>query len=347
MRSRRLRFALFAVIPVAASVFTATAPAHAAASPTETKILWRDQNGAPSGNTKFYVRVENTGGTTPPEICAPNTECAPQTVVTVKFDAATLSLPLRAVDGGNAAITEDFVRDLANQPHYLIATYPGKADTFGSSSDELGLATADFRADPEPSRQGELVTFTFSLSISPSTPSNRKPSGSVAFNDNDGHATGPVHPGLGADLKASWTLGQRTGRWVVNGYYLPSDNEFFLPVGITREHQVLAGEPGATVATVKPTTTRRPVAATNRSGTTAALAPINPGANTSTSLGEISTTVPTFGAFPTTPRVTTPASTDQNEGPPIAVVITTLLALGVLGGIAAFRRYRRSAIDWF
>ena len=37
----------------------------------------------------------------------------------------------------------------------------------------------------------------------------------------------------------------------------------------------------------------------------------------------------------------------KKQGPPLIVVVLTLVALGVLGGIAALRRYRRSAIDWF
>ncbi|HZN12695.1 MAG TPA: hypothetical protein VFB78_00370 [Acidimicrobiales bacterium] len=345
MRSRRLRFALFAVIPLAASVFLTPPPARATEG-TETKLLWLDQSGQPTGITKFYVSVTNTDGSAAPPVCTSGT-CASETLITIKYDGNTFTQPLRKVDPDhtNAALTDPFERDLGVTPHYLTAAYPGKADAFSASNDELGLAVGAFTADPEPGKQGELVTFTLSLSISTATPGDRKPSGAVQFADNDGHASGPVHPQLNAKYEASWTIGQRTGRWVVVANWPGTD--FFLPVRIAREHQVLAGEPGPTSAN-RTTTTRRPTATTNRSGTTVALAPINPGASTSTSLGETSTQ-PTFGAFPTTPRSGSEvaASPKKNEGPPIAVVVTTLLALGVLGGIAAFRRYRRSAIDWF
>ncbi len=354
MRWGRPKFALFAVIAVSAGVLSgAPTPARAQTGPaeTDTVLLWRDQGGQPSGDTKFYVSVRKNEGT-----------ARPTGNVVVTFDgvaqaALDLGAPRPDPDDERASITPDVTLKLGFGPHYFTTHYEG-TDAFEESDDELGLANGRLEVSPEPSQEGTDPTYVFTLVISDKTPTNRRPHGRVAFSDDDGHSTASQssatsHPQIGNDLRAVWRIAQRPGRWTATADYLPSDDgtDFFLPISASRAHQVNP-RPGQTVPATTTTrrttpTTRRPTVTTRRNGTAAPLAPINP-SSTTTPLQESSTTV-TFGSFPTAPRPSGELAANENddEGPPLAVVVTTLLALGVLGGIAAFRRYRHSAVDWF
>ena len=350
MRWSGSQFARFAVIAIAAGVLSGgPVPASRAADPVETDtiLLWRDQSGQPTGPTKFFVSVAATSGT-----------ARPTGTVTVKIDSDTkgpFDLKKDDPDDDHAWITDDFTVDLGIAPHYFITKYQGNY-AFAASDDELGMAVATMDpATPEPSQDGQSVTYTYVLGIWPSSP--RKPTGKVSFSDDDGHTSSPNDPTIGNDLKATWIVSQRglTGgaRWTTTANY-PGDDFYLNPKPVSRAHNVNAPPPGAppatTTSTRKPTvTTRRTTATTRRTGVTSALAPINP--SSTTTPGQGSSTTVTFGSFPTSPPITTDLSASpsnqNNDGPPIAVVVTTLLALGVLGGIAAFRRYRHSAVDWF
>ncbi len=348
MRWRRSKFALFAVAAIAAGVLAiAPPPAHAAAAATATLVFWRGQEGAlqPSGNTTLYVSVSNTAGTSRP---------TGKVVVNLDgTDRPAMDLKHDDPDDARASTTDDFAIDLGTAPHYFVTKYQGDDDTFSPSNDELGLATASMTADPEPSQEGELVTYTFTMSISDKTPLNRRPNGRVAFSDDDGHAS--ESPRQLNDLKATWTVGQRQGRWRTTAIYSRGD-DFFQPTRAVRDHNVTSpptpsggtANNGTTATTKKATATTKPKVSA-KSATTAALAPISPA--TSTTLTGESSTSETFGSFPTTPPSTSDlnalGSKKRNDGPPLAVVVMTLGALGVLGGVAAIRRYRRSSTDWF
>jgi hypothetical protein len=352
MRWWQAQFALFAVIAVAAGLLSGPfVPAHAADPvETETVLLWRDQSGQPAGPTKFFVSVSSAAGTARPNGGS----------VVISLDGKAQP-PIDLIPGQagedpvdpKGRITPDVLIDIGFGPHYFTTRYQGNAD-FKASDDDLGLATAKLEATPEPSQDTDQSTYTFTLAISPSTPLSRRPHGRVAFTDDDGHTTAPNDPFLGDDLQETWRVAQRQGRWTVTADYSPSADgtDFFLPINVTRAHQVNAA-PGVstTTSTTRRTTvtTRRPSTVTTRRNGTAALAPINPSSTTTPPPPNSTNTAAPSGTFPTSPPLSNDLAANQNknDGPPIAVVVTTLLALGVLGGIAAFRRYRRGAVDWF
>jgi hypothetical protein len=340
MRWRSTKFALFAVIAVAAGLAPgAFTPARAAAAATNTTILWREQTEKlqPSGQTKFFVRVESTS--------VPTGKITFRVDNNDPFDRDLKDDP--DSEHPKAAITDDITVFLGEDPHYITAAYkPADANAFAPSTDDLGLAIGGMRVEPDQIKSNETATFTFTMVVNPATPADpqKRPNGRVTFSDEKESTTRSLSPSSDANrLEATWTVVRPPGRWNATAIYSPG-SDFFQPVKAERALQVSA-VPGETTSTTRRTATTKPKASGARTGTTAALAPINPA--TSTTLGPSDTTNITFGAFPTTPRPTTPVSKGNNEGPPIAVVVTTLLALGVLGGVAAFRRYRRSAIDWF
>jgi hypothetical protein len=354
MRWRQPQFALFAVVLAVAIAFGAGAPppAHAADN-TETLLLWRDQDGQPSGQTKFFAVVTTTGATAPNGTVTVKLDDQPETSPTTLHERAPGDeLAADACGNERCAITDDVVLDLGFAAHYLITKFAGNTD-FGASRDDLGFAVAHLEASPEPSSPGQLVEYTFTLDISAATPDDKKPTGRVAFHDDDPdqpHRTDNPHPAL-VNLKATWQTGQRPGRWVMAADYMPGDADPFLPISASRAHNVIAPPPapGETTTTRRPTTTVKPAAIARRTGTTAPLSPINPATTTTLLEG---TTSSSFGSFPTTPQTrdlsAQKTNTDKkNDGPPLVVVVSTLVALGALGGVAAFRRYRRRGIDWF
>ena len=198
--------------------------------------------------------------------------------------AVTLNLTKDDPDDAQGKITDDFVLDLGITPHYFVTKYqPTADDAFTASGDELGMAVATMdTASPEPSQDGQSVTYTFVLGIWPGSP--KKPTGKVAFNDDDGHTSSPNDPSLGNDLKASWIVAQhgqpnQISNWTTTANY-PGD-DVYLPLHAGRAHNVNPPAPGTkavTTTTRKPTaTTVRSTATTARTGSgTAVLAPINP-----------------------------------------------------------------------
>ncbi|MBA3655423.1 MAG: hypothetical protein H0W70_14665 [Actinobacteria bacterium] len=366
MRWRQIRFALFAVAVAATSLFTAPPPARAAAAATETVLFWRprpDQPGQPTGDTTFFVRVRNADGGNRPAGSVKLTLDSHQ----LKVNGSD-SIPLEKDDPDNAhgTITADFRVALGSDPHYFITDFqPSDTAAFAASDDDLGLATADITASPEPSDASEIVTYTFNLHI-PEFGVRHRPKGRVEFTSTDGQHTNPPQPGVAprpdddvminddgsTTLKASWPVRQKQGRWDTTANY-SDDNHIFLPIAASRAHNVSGSSPttAAAVATTRRTSRKTATTIRRTPGTTAVLAPINPATSSSLPDGSSSSSV-TFGDFPTTPGPSSglaanPLNNNKSDGPPLAVVATTLLALGVLGGIAAFRRFRRGSLDWF
>ena len=352
MRWGSLKFALLAVVALlVAAAPGAFVPAHAAAAPTTTFLDW-DGDVQPTNDTSFFVQVKSPGARPPTGDGAP--------AVTVQLDKqqpVEHKLTKDDPDDPKAVLTDTFHLDIGLGPHYILIKYIGNADTFAPSTDELGIATAEMTASPEPTTESQFVTFTFTLNVSDSTPADKRPKGTVAFHDTDPSSKDPDTPSpLAGSLQATWTTQERAGRWTTTGNYSPGSDEFFLPVSASRDHNVNATPggppPPATTTTRRPTPVTTRTTVSGRPRTTAALAPINPTTTSTTPAtpADAGTTVTTFGSFPTAPRPTdqvAASANKKNDGPPIVVVITTLLALGLLGGVAAFRRYRTSGIDWF
>jgi hypothetical protein len=357
MRWAASKFALFAAIAAAFGTFAAPAPAHATTA-TTTLMDWRRQNSnqfSPSGPTSFYVRVTARSGS-----------ARPKGKVTVTWNGnaqAPVNLKDDDAQHPTASITEhDLQFDLRDSggrdvPHYFTAKYtPDDADAFSTSSNDLGIAIGGLTADPEPSKEGQTVTYTFMLAISPA--SGRRPSGHVAFSDDQNHSSDPPHRPLtdvdSTHLKATWTVAQGPSRPHTTAIFAP-DDDVYLPVKAERDHNVTAAPPpppGANTGTTqRPTTgTTKPTVPKGNTPTTGALAPISPSSTAVTSRDDSSTTAETFGEFPTTPSDGgTPSALgakEKRDGPPLAVVVMTLGALGILGAIGGIRRYRKPS-EWF
>jgi hypothetical protein len=358
MRWACSKFALFAVIVLAAGVFVAAPPAHAAPTvDTEVLLLWRDKpDEQPTGQTRFFARV--IGATEKPtgSVIVRLDDRAAETRG-LKDPPAGDALAEDACDGEeHCVISNDVTLDVGLSPHYFRTDFvPAESNvTLKPSVDELGLARGVLDASNETSQDGDLVTYSFHLLIWPGTPQNRRPTSPIRFSDDQGHSTGDSPRQMNSDLKAEWTVSQSTGLVRTTATYPGGGDDIFLPFEASRNHSVEA-KPDAPDNTSKPATTVRRTTTTARRSilrtpTTAALAPINPGPTT-TIAGQTSTTLERFGDFTTISPSTTgqlsAASNNDDEGPPIAVVATTMLALAVLGGVAAFRRYRKGGIDWF
>lgn len=352
MRWGPSKFALFAVVAVA--IIANAPPAKAEAADTEVLLFWRsDKPGEqPTGVTKFFAAVVNADSDTPPT-----------GDVDIKMDNVTKPATLQADPPSDALgqaacgedascrITNDVEFDLALQPHFFSTKYKGVADAFKASEDKLGFARAVLNANKEVSEDGEIVDYTFQLLIWEGTPPEFKPKAPIQFSDDQGN--GPVTRPLNSDLRAVWQVTQRHGFVTATASY-SGEGDVFLAVQARRTHSVNAppaAPPAAggtpTTAPRRPTTTRR----VTGTPTTAALAPINPGPSTTIAGLETTSTLRTFGDFvtsapPRTNEIAT-ASNNDDEGPPVAVVAGTLLALSALGGVAAYRRYRKGGIDWF
>ena len=364
MRWSRPGFALFAVIALAAAVFIAAPPATADPTvETTVGIFWRDQaDRQPEGDTpvRFFIAVIADTGS-----------ARPLGTVSVRFDGSNSGrdeLAVKAVpendalaksacgddDVGRCSITDDFPITLGSSPHFFRTDFSGDA-TFKADREDLAFARATLIDDP-PDRSGasENVTYTMHLLIWKDTPADRKPTGLVDFSDTQGNRPVGDCCGLDSTQRARWTARHSPGDLTVTANY-PGD-DVYLPVRATKAHRVAGPDPvpGPTtpVTTTPPrtTTTRRTLSRTTP--TTSALAPINPNPAT-TVPGDTTTTVPGFGDFvtsappPTTGNLSAASSDNNDEGAPVAVVATTLLALAGLGGVAAFRRYKRGGADWF
>jgi hypothetical protein len=357
MRWRPPKFALFAVIVLlAGGVFTAP-PAEAEPTvETQVGLFWRGEqvDAQPTGKTPFFVAVISSSGTERP-LGNVNVKVdghdppPPGNPKGLKEVPASDNLAREACGDNPCSISDDFELDLGFSPHYFKTDYLGDA-TFKPSLDELGFARGNLDASSQQSEDGDPVTYTFQLLISGATPSNRRPQSGVDFFDDQNHSSG-LRP-LDQNLRAEWTTEQNTGVVTTTATYTAGGEDVFLPFTATRVHSVTGrtqptSQPGPTATTRRTTTTRRTL---GRTPTTAALSPINPGATSTTVFGETTSTFEAFGDFTTSAPSTTgelAAASNNDDGPPIAVVATTLLALAGLGGVAAFRRYRKGGIDWF
>lgn len=343
MRWACLKFALFAVIVLAAGVFNAAPPVSGQTKEaSETRLLWTDDSEEPRPGSRpnFFVRVSGDQDTRP----------TGSVVVRVDSEAKTHALTVDDVDAeGNlakkTAVFPEFLKQ--DEAHRIETTYAGD-DAVEPSADLLhvpkGTLTAEY-AEP-------YVVWTFTLTLRPGTPSAEveaaREDKSVSFAIDD---KVPQAVPLGGDLRATLRTFEATGNHRAIANYSGDLN--FQPVQASAFIHVpesSAPSPPATTTPPRPTTTTRRPTRRVPTPTTAALAPINPGGTATTIAGDTTSTFESFGDFTTIPSTTGQLSTAANndgDGPPIAVVATTLLALGVLGGVAAFRRYRKGGIDWF
>jgi hypothetical protein len=344
MRWGPRKFALFAVVVAATATFAAPMPGHAAIA-TTTSLSWQPKpTTPPTGVTNFFVRVES-GSTRPSGSVTLYYDGAEQTPVNLKDDP----------DRPRGSITEhDIKLDLGTGPHFFLARYkPDPNSDYTFSEDRLGIATAALTADPEPSVDGDLVTYEFTLTTSAATPAQYWPDSPVFFADDQGHQSEPPPRVTTVDsthFHAIWRVAQSPFRRRTTALYQPNGDDVFLPVQAIRDHNVNqrpSGGGSGTTQRASTGTTRGTVP--KKTPTTAALGPIAP---SSTALAPETSTQETFGEFPTIPptsgNATALSDSNKKDGPPLAVVVMTLGALGVLGAAGAVRRYRRPpSNEWF
>jgi hypothetical protein len=352
MRSRRGLYALFAAVALAA--FAAPVAPASAAEPSAVFLQWKEGDELKAGNkVRAFIVVLGDKSSTP--------------TGTVKYaidDNEGQSFPLSAAGqtatGRKLAASPNFDLELSRAPHRIVTTYDGDDNFEAADDDIIDVPTATLTASSASSREGEYVTYTFKMNIPPTAPTSERPRGQVRFTDDTTATPDPEPHAISDNQTDTWRVTQPPGTRITYASYEVGDDPY-LPVEATPiNHEVspaptTAPPPGGSndpTTTGKPSSTNTTKPKPKGTPTTAALAPINvtPGATTTSVFGATSTTFrPTF---PTSPRgaqglTATGSSSQKDEGPPLVVVGSTLLALSVLGAVAAWRRYRKSAIDWF
>jgi hypothetical protein len=253
-------------------------------------------------------------------------------------------------DGNKVRTTNLFTWDLPQGPNRIETNYPGDAD-FTAAKDVLHVPTGTLSA-----KQDGMVTWTFTLQLFGASDTEKveaaqirqKP---VTFAVDGACSSSDCRRDFNNRFEATFTELENPGTHNGDAIYsgVAARDATFLSVSSSAVFAV----PGTPPPTEPPrggsattSTTRR---VTRPVPTTAALAPINP--SPSTTAPQSSTTAETFGTFTTDPTgsgTVAAARTDANpkeQGPPLAVVGATLLALAGLGGVAAFRRYKHGGID--
>lgn len=365
MRWRTSKFALIAAIPLILAAMSVAPPAHAAPASTTTTIQWegRSSSPTPTEDTNFFVTVSSsscpTGNVTlfwngtaqdPPKALQ---SCASDNASPPTFTARTPDWRLHLNDTTTGQ----------PRPNYLRARYaPADEGAFVGSSNDLGIGVPSLTANPEPSQDGQIVIYTFTLWVS--APSGATPpSGHVRFFDDQNHDSAPANPQLtqapgdNTHFNATWQRSQAAGRPHTTAIFSPEDGAY-LPATAVRDHNVNAPPPPpgeTTPPTAKPTATTKAPVPKGKTPATAALGPIAASTSSTTPSGSTtpgpSTTNVTFGEFQSPPPTSGNASAladnknKKKDGPPLAVVVMTLGALGILGGIGAVRRYRRPS-EW-
>ena len=355
MRSVRACFALFAAVLVAVSAH-AVPPARAAGTKTSTvKLLWPEGAPVPGPGVNATLYVEVDGDATD----------VPTGSAHVKLDGALVvpdPLPLTPAstskDNPKFSKSQSFNVSIPQGPHRFTTTYePDAASAFAASDDALNLPTATLTSSnpTAPSGDPQAVRFTYTLSLHPTTPASERPSQAVIFSDGAAFAPRSLKPDAHPDNVMTATIDRDGGNYTFTAH-LPPDDVFLVadPPGV---QQSLPPTPTTKPSTggVVTSTTKKPTVTTRRpsTATTGQLAPISGTTSTTfTAAAAGGVTTVTFGSFQTAPTsrgnlAAAGDNTKKKQGPPLIVVVLTLLALGVLGGIAAVRRYRRSAIDWF
>ena len=365
MRWRTYKFALIAAIPLILAAMSITPAAHASAAPTETLVTWEGRSSAPTPGdiTDFFVTVSASS--------------CPVGKVTLFWNGTAQDPPKPlqspcASDGASpptfTARTSNWHLDLRDtttgrpRPNDVRARYaPDDQNAFLGSVNDLGIGVPSLTANPEPSQDGQIVIYTFTLWVS-SPPGASPPAGHVRFFDDQGHDSSPANPQLtqapgdNTHFNATWQRSQSTGRTRTTAHFSP-DTDPYLAADTFRDHNVNPppAAPGDTTpSTSKSTATTKGTVPKGKSPTTAALTPIAGATSSTTPTGSTTpspeSTNVTFGEFQSPPPTSGNASAladnkKKNNGPPLAVVVMTLGALGILGGIGAVRRYRRPS-DW-
>ncbi|WP_336053081.1 Ig-like domain repeat protein [Streptomyces sp. CA2R101] len=185
---------------------------------------------------------------------------------TVTFDFGDGTSPVTVPLTNGSATTPHAWATTAGSPYPLTATYHGDGDfgpSTGSDTQTVGPADAEMTlaASPEPSADGQNVTFTARVLAVP--PGAGTPTGTVTFDFGDGTApvTAPVLAGVATTTHAYATTAGSP--YTVTATY--SGDADFTAATVTTPHTVTAG--AATTATTvtsspDPTVTGQPVTVT-------------------------------------------------------------------------------------